>query len=153
MAKKSPKIFKLDTSTKKNEKDELKDFMNLLDEINDMIDYLPPDSFLLIPFLDPLIKEAGLNKRRFDKIIMTNSPTEEEKELLQWASEIGFLMLDVVMENNKKEKELLREEAIDVAADYVPRIKSRKILPELEAVFEELKEMGKLDSGPDKLIN
>ena len=153
MAKKSPKIFKLDASKKKNEKDDLKDFMNLLDEINDMIDYLPPDSFLLIPFLDPLIKEAGLNKRRFDKIIMTNSPTEEEKELLQWASEIGFLMLDVVMENNKKEKELLREEAIDVAADYVPRIKSRKILPELEAVFEELKEMGKLDSGPDKLIN
>lgn len=153
MTKKQPKIFKLSDSKKKTEKNSFQDFSKMLDEINEIIDYLPSDSILLIPFLDPLIKAAGLSHKRFENIIMSGSPNEEDKELLQWAAELGFLMLDIVMEKDKKEKELLREEVVEVAADFVPRVKSRKILPDVEAVFEELKKRGNLDADSGKLVN
>ncbi len=153
MAKKKPKIYKLDTTRKKNPKKNDLDFFDILDNANKELDYLPPDSILLIPFLEPLLKEAGVTKKKLDYIIMNNAPNEEEKDILQWAAELGFLMMDLVDEADEDTKDLLRDEAVDVAADYVPRVKSRKILPEIELLFEELKNIGDFDSGSDELIN
>ncbi len=120
-----------------------REIVNTLNEINDAVDYLPPYSILLLPFLSPLLVKAGLKQKRVEEILEKNNPREEELEILQWAVEIGDIMIEIVETKKLKEKEILREEAVEVAADYVPRTKSGKVLSEIEVVFKEISRLSK----------
>ncbi len=114
------------------------DFEEAIDRINEELDFLPEDSILIIPIMQPLLDEVGLNIERLGEILNTGKRTDEEEDILLWASDIGLTLIDAAYERDEDEKELIIEEAVEIAADYVPRIKSREILTELVKVFEHI---------------
>jgi tetratricopeptide (TPR) repeat protein len=119
------------------------DFAKTLDMINEALDFLPPDSILVLPLVQPLLYEAGLSDERVEDILESGKPTAEEEDILHWAVDVGFLIMDSVYEEDEYVKELIWEEAIDVAADYVPRIKSREMIDDLARIFEQIINLAK----------
>ncbi len=118
------------------------DIEEIMDEINNYLDFLPADSLVILPLLEPLIIKAGMKKARILEIITKGNPSDEEKDILQWAVDVGFTLMDSNLEDDEAEKELIFEEAVEIAADYIPRTKSRDILIKTAARLYEISNYG-----------
>lgn len=150
MKKKTAKIFKLSPPTKKTkpEKTQLskKEIDEILDSINEELDFLPEDSILYIPFLIPLYEAAGLTEKQIQNTLFSDDPAPEDIHILQWGIDVGYSLIDASLEDDDNEWELIMEEAVDIAADYVPRVKSRDILIQIETMLRKIhKESGTED--------
>ncbi len=144
MKKQKAKIFKLNTAPKKKEpvKSQLskKEIDEILDSINEELDFLSEDSILYIPFLMQLFKAAGMTENQIQKTLFSDNPDPMNIHILQWGIYVGYCLIDASLEEDDNEWELLMEEAVEIAADYVPRVKSRDILLRIEEVLRQIHE-------------
>jgi len=139
---KSIKIdFKKNISEKStiNKKDP---FNNFMDDINENLSFLPPNSFLLLPFLVLFLNEAGISSVRTEEISSGKKPTEEEEDILLCSFDMATVLIDVIMEededNDDDVKKQLFEDALDITSEYVPKVKGRAMILQIK---DKLKEM------------
>ncbi|MDZ4711291.1 MAG: hypothetical protein SGI89_03090 [bacterium] len=82
-------------------------------KINEIFSFLPENGLLKILAATPALEYAGMKSEKVTQMISGESEiTESDKEILQWAYEIGKIVLELSTHTNKKLQKKLFDELI-----------------------------------------
>lgn len=113
---------------------ETKEFISFY---NNEFYFLPEGAILYLIFAGPALEAYGYPLERFKKIAYGEEPTEIEKDLLGWASDLSRGISMAYHEKNEVKKEKFLDASFYVACEKLDKKTAAKVVEDIYANYEE----------------
>lgn len=111
--------------------------MQMVNHYNDLFPFLPKNSVMFLFFAGPALEAYGYSLERFNKLIDGQTPTEIEKDLLQWAYDISFGAMVAYLEKNNSVKDKLLSKTIRIAKEELDQQTAINVVAKIYSSIEE----------------
>jgi len=111
-----------------------------IEELRQKFPYLPDNGLFAVTIAYPFLMFAGMNIKRYKKILLKGTDEEEEQDMLLWAYDIGITLFESFFEEDGEDAEDLVNEALEIAAEHLDGDEIEKAF---EITMKAIQDLGK----------
>jgi len=104
---------------------------------DELLSFLPKGSVTLLLFAGPALEEYGYSISRLTKILDGETPTEIEKDILNWAVKISSLVMSSYLSKKSSDKEKNYKLAVEIACEEFDRNTALRVVAEIYTNIKE----------------